>query len=266
MKTRIKFAWLLGQFLSAILPLMAAPASGAADPAPAAAVDGDFAGRVVEAISAAGYTYVQVDTGTKKLWAAANKFAVAKGDVVKVVGAFPMVNFHSKSLNRDFEVIYFTGTILNITAGDDAGAAAVLPPGHPALPGQTSPALPPNHPAVAGQPSPGPALDLAGISRVEGGRTIQEIINDSAELAGQRVKVRGRVVKYNERVLDRNWLHIRDASGSPATRDNDLTVTTDAKVKVGDTVVVTGKVAINRDFGATYKYAVMLEEAQVIVE
>jgi len=247
------------------LPVLVTPGLRASDPAPShppaaapAETEGDFSGKVVETITTAGYTYVQVDTGAKKLWAAATKFNVARGDSVKVVGGMPMANFHSKSLNRDFELIYFTGAILNLTTGEGAGAEA-LPPGHPPLPGTAQPALPPNHPPIADQPT----LDLAGITRVEGGRTVQEICVDAAKLAGQQVRVRGRVVKYNQQVLGRNWLHLRDGTGSATGKTNDLTVTTAATVKVGDLVVVTGTVATDKDFGSGYRYAVIVEDATV---
>ena len=43
-------------------------------------------------------------------------------------------------------------------------------------------------------------------------------------------------------------------------------MTTAAEVKVGDTVLVTGAVATDKDFGANYKYSVMIEDAKVVVE
>jgi tartrate dehydratase beta subunit/fumarate hydratase class I family protein len=45
-----------------------------------------------------------------------------------------------------------------------------------------------------------------------------------------------------------------------------LTVTTASRTKVGDTVLVTGTVATDRDFGAGYKYSVIIEDAKVVVE
>ena len=64
--------------------------------------------------------------------------------------------------------------------------------------------------------------------------------------------------------MGKNWLHIRDGSGSEG--GNDLTVTTSTAAKVGDTVLVSGKVGVDRDFGSGYKYAVIIEDAQVVVE
>jgi hypothetical protein len=80
------------------------------------------------------------------------------------------------------------------------------------------------------------------------------------------VTVRAKVVKYNAAILGKNWLHVRDGSGSAEKMDNDLTVTTSAAAKVGDTVLVSGKIVVNKDFGAGYKYAVMLDDAKVTVE
>jgi len=255
-----------------LLACLALPAlSVRADaPAPAAApgdAQGNITGRVVETINTAGYTYVQVDTGQDKIWAATTQFAVKNGDIVTLLGGMPMSNFHSKSLNRDFQMIYFTGKIL-IGSGGAVGAdsAPVLPPGHPALPGEAQPALPPNHPSLTGQPAPPAAVNLDGIKKAEGGLTVQEIVLGGPKLSGQVVKVRGRIVKYNGMVMGKNWLHIQDGSGSIDQRDNDLTVTTATPAKLGDTVLVTGKITTNKDFGAGYRYAVILEDAGVTVE
>jgi hypothetical protein len=126
------------------------------------------------------------------------------------------------------------------------------------------PALPPGHPSLTGGGTA--AVDLTGIQRAEGGQTIQEIYAAKSSLAGKPVMVRGKVVKYNAMILGKNWLHIRDGTGSAGNQDNDLTVTTAAETKVGDTVLVTGNVSTNRDFGAGYKYSVMIEDAGVTVE
>ena len=240
-----------------------------AAPSPAAA-DDSFSGKVVETMTTAGYTYVLVDVGSKKVWAAAVQFAVKVGDSVSFVGGAAMPNYHSKSLNRDFDLVYFTGGI-NVQ-GDGSEAAATtpaLPAGHPPLPSATTPALPPGHPSLTGQtasPSPKVEVDLTGIKRAEGGKTISEIFAAQAKLAGKPVTVRGKVVKYNAQIMDKNWLHIQDGSGSAEKKNNDLTITTSTPAKLGDTVLVTGNVTTNKDFGAGYKYTVIMEDAKVTVE
>ena len=64
--------------------------------------------------------------------------------------------------------------------------------------------------------------------------------------------------------MGKNWLHLQDGTGSIGS--NDLLVTSADAAKPGDTVLVEATVAVNRDFGAGYKYRVMLEDAKVTVE
>ena len=249
-----------------VLPLQV---SRAADPATASATEtapeaNGFSGKVVDAIATPEYTYVQVDTGNKKVWAAAPRLAVKVGDQVSVGAGLPMPDYHSKTLNRTFDVVYFTG---NVTVGDaNAGTntTPALPPGHPAI-GGTAPNLPPGHPSLT-SPKPAANLDLAGIKRADGGQIVARIFAASAQLAGKPVAIRGKVVKYNAAIMGKNWLHIRDGSGSEDKKDNDLTITTSETAKLGDTVLVTGNVSTNRDFGAGYKYSVIIEDAKVTVE
>jgi hypothetical protein len=223
-----------------------------------------FSGKVVETTNTAGYTYVRVDTGREKLWATTTEFAVKVGDTVAVAAGIPMSNYHSKSLNRDFDVVYFTGSIA--VNGGNAGSVPGLPPGHPPIGGAAAGAgLPPGHPSLTA-PSAAPKIDLTGIKRAVGGKTIQEIYAAKLKLAGTTVTVRGKVVKYNAMILGKNWLHIQDGSGKADSGNNDLTVTTSTPAGLGATVLVTGLVSTNRDFGAGYKYGVIIEDATVTAE
>ncbi|MEY4941101.1 MAG: hypothetical protein RIQ93_2836 [Verrucomicrobiota bacterium] len=239
-------------------------------PAGAAAVEGKappgaksdlISGKVIETMSSGGYTYVYVDTGAKKAWAAAPVFTVKVGDSVVVADAMSMANYRSKTLNRTFDVVYFSG---NVTVnGKPTGGAAqpgALPAGHPPT---ASSGLPAGHPPTAGAAAAA-APNLTGIKRAENGQTVAEIITGSAKFAGKPIALRGRVVKFNGGIMGKNWLHIRDGSGAEGT--NDLTVTTAAGAKVGDLVLVTGVLATNRNFGSGYSYPLIVEDAKVVVE
>ena len=63
--------------------------------------------------------------------------------------------------------------------------------------------------------------------------------------------------------MGKNWIHLRDGSGTPEGKDNDVTVTTNDTVAKGDVVLVKGIVAVDRDFGSGYTYAVVVEDAKV---
>jgi hypothetical protein len=261
----IKHLLVLGYLLAPIQFLAAQDAVPAAAGATAAGDERGFTGKVIETTNTSGYTYVRVDTGAKKLWAATTVFAVKVGDEVAVGSSVPMTGYHSKTLNRDFDVVYFTGSISVGGNGRIAAGAASLPPGHPPLTGGAMPGLPAGHPSITTPTTPA-KIDLSGIRRADGGKTIQEIYAGQTKLAGKPVVVRGKVVKYNAMILGKNWLHIRDGSGSAENLDNDLTVTTTAPATLGATVLVSGNVSTNRDFGAGYKYRVMIEDAKVTVE
>jgi len=209
---------------------------------------GSYSGKVVETMNAASYTYVLLDTGITKLWAAAPQFAVKVGDSVGIANATPMPKFHSKTLNRDFEVVYFTGSVKVNGKAPASGDALELPKNHPPLGGGGAK----------------PAVDFSGIKKAEGGKSIAEIYAAKAELSGKPVKVRGKVVKYNANIMGKNWLHIQDGTGTAGS--NDLTVTTASETKVGDTILVTGAIATDRDFGSGYKYSLIIEDAKVTVE
>lgn len=119
-----------------------------------------------------------------------------------------------------------------------------------------------SRPAIRPSPGGAGAVDLTGIKKADDGQTVAEIVTGKAKFAGKPIAVRARVVKFNGGILGKNWLHIRDGSGGEGT--NDLTVTTSAAAKVGDLVLVTGVLAVDRDFGGGYKYGVIVEDAKVV--
>jgi hypothetical protein len=224
----------------------AAQAPEQAKPAAEAPASG-ISGKVVETMDSGGYTYVQVDTGKEKVWAAAPQFVVKVGDPVIIPEGMAMHDYHSKTLNRDFDVVYFVNSVM---VGGAQPAASLnktqMPEGHP--------------PATQNETK----VDFAGLKKAEGGKTVGEIYSDKDKLAGKEVVVRAKVVKYNPQIMGKNWIHLQDGTGQPG--GDDLTVTTNSEAKVGDTVLVSGLVTTNKDFGAGYKYDVILEDAKVKVE
>jgi len=200
---------------------------------------GQVHGKVVDIIEAAGYTYVQVDTGSSTLWAAGPSTPFNKGDMVAFDTGMPMNNFHSKSLDRDFNLLYFVDAFKT-----DKGTA--------------QPRMPEPHGKLA---EPTQAAAIGNISKASGGQTIADIFANKDALADKAVKVRGKVVKFTGGVLGKNWLHIKDSSTG-----TDLTVTTDGVASKGDIVLVAGTLGRNRDFGYGYLYDVIVEDANVTVE
>lgn len=212
-------------------PTAVAPAPAA--PAPEKPRAGVIAGVVRETVDASTYTYALLEQDGRKIWVAGPKTQLAVGDRVGPVEGMVMHDFHSDTLNRTFDQIYFLSSFGG--AGTSSHASA---------------------PVVA------PAVEK--VAPAKGGTTVAAIFANKATLAGQAVVVRGKVTKVNTGILDRNWVHLADGTGSAGT--NDLMVTTSATAAVGDVVVVRGKVAVDQDFGGGYRYPVLVEQATLTTE
>ncbi len=195
-------------------------------------------GKVIERIDAAPYSYLRLDTGAGEAWAAVPQTSAGKDAEVTVVGAMAMQNFDSKSLNRRFALVYF-GTLQDPV-------------------GSSTPTI--QHALAAQGPSDVQVPHTAKAPGAEG-RTVEELFAQRDSLKDKPVAVQGQVVKVNLGIMGKNWLHLRDGSGQGPTAD--LTVTTAAKAEVGDVVIARGVLRLDRDFGAGYKYNVVLEDAKL---
>lgn len=231
--------------LPPMAPMQATPPPPQPQPSAAA-----ITGTVLETAAAPGYTYLRLRTATGEQWAAIPTAAIAVGATVALVNPMPMQNFVSKTLNRTFPEIFFCSGVE--TVGAAAPVAAVG--------------------AVGAAPRPDPAHDAllawagqgnAPIAKASGAdaKTVAEIHQQRAALANTSVRVRGKVVKATRGVLGKNWLHLQDGSGDAAKKDHDLVVTTSGEAAVGDVVSAHGAVHLDRDFGAGYVFAVIIEDA-----
>ncbi len=232
----------------------AATTTAKSDEAAPAADANSWTGEVLETMNSGGYTYVHVDTGTEKIWAAATESATAitVGQRVTVPKGMMMQNFPSKTLDRTFEEIYFVGGIYAEGAqpkaeGGMGGMGGAMPGG---MPGGTS----------GNANNVVPDAKIEGVNKVSGGYTVAEVFAQASSLNGQTIKVRGRVTKFTANIMGTNWVHLQDST------EGDLTVTTSAVVATGDLVVVEGALAANKDFGAGYKYAAIIEKASITKE
>jgi len=234
----------------AAAPQQAAAPAGAEAGAPAGTT---IKGKVLERLDAPPYSYLKLSVGKEEMWAAVPKTETEKGKEVTVVNAMPMNGFESKTLNRKFDVVFF-GTL------EGAAAAAGAAPAAPSM--DPSPA---NMAAQHANVAKGPAdVGDVKVDKASGAdaRTVAEVYAQKAQLKDKPVTLRGKVVKYNAGIMGKNWLHIRDGSGT-AEKDNDLTITSQDVAKVGDVVVVKGAVRVDKDFGAGYAYPVIVEDAKI---
>lgn len=212
-------------------------------------------GEVLEVINVSSFTYLRLKTGNGEIWAAVVQAPVQQGASVSIENAIIMKNFESKSLKRTFPSILF-GTLSGSDASSPAGAmtSATNNTSGTHVMGMSSPLMPKKMEDTAHE---------IHVQKATGAnaKTVAEIMTNGAELKDKPVIVRGKVVKYNAGIMGKNWVHLRDGSGSVENESNDILVTTSGSAKVGDVVTAKGIVHTDKDFGAGYVYKVLIEEA-----
>jgi hypothetical protein len=208
---------------------------------------GNISGKVVETMNAGGYTYVCVEKNGKKTWVAVPEMKVAVGSKMSFQPGAVMPNFTSKTLNRTFDSIIFSG-------------------GPVAAGGQAAPAMPGGDPVHAGSRANFGVFDKnIKVEKAAGDNayTISELYAKSTALNKKQVAVKGKVVKFSQGIMGKNWVHMQDGSGDQQKGNHDLVATTQDTVAVGDIVTVTGTFAKDKDFGAGYLYKAIIEDAKV---
>lgn len=93
--------------------------------------------------------------------------------------------------------------------------------------------------------------------------SIGDLYQNKTELNGKQVKLQGKVVKVNNKIMQRNFLHIQDGTGSAADGSNDITITSQDTANIGDQITVTGTLILDHDFGAGYRYPLLVEKASI---
>ena len=194
--------------------------------------------KVKEVITAGGYNYLQVSENKNEYWIAVPTMEVEIGETVYFSKFMIMEDFNSPTIDQTFDEILFV---------EDARKSPTPEEMKNIHSGAQS--------SVKQKISVTPLLD---------GKTVEQIFSEKADLDGKVVKVKGQVVKFNKQIMNRNWIHVQDGTGSGA--EFDLVITSNDDVKVGDVIVAEGTVAIDKDFGAGYFFPVIIEEAEIEIE
>lgn len=189
-------------------------------------------------LQAERYTYLLVEENNRTYWLATAKTEVEKGKNYMYRGGLLKTNFESQEFNRTFDTIYLVSNIID---------AAAHPGG--------------NIPMTGGSITSSvnsPDLDPEAIKNAI---KLSDLFAKKDKYNGKLITVAGECVKVNNGIMGKNWVHIQDGSQSEG-KTLDLTVTTNMNIKVGSKVALQGKIALNKDFGAGYRYDIIMEDAQ----
>lgn len=203
-----------------------------------AAAPATVTGQVLEVKDVEVYTYLRLKTAQGETWAAVSRAPVKIGSTVTLENVNVMENFESKSLKKTFPSILFANL-----AGSGAAAATTADP----------------HASMRKAEPIGPIK----VAKAKGANayTVAELFTQSTKLKDKPVRLAGKVVKVNNGIMGKNWIHLQDGTGAADARD--MLVTSTATAKVGDVVTAAGTLRNDRDFGAGYTYKVLLEDASL---
>jgi len=236
-----------------------------------------LSGKVLETMDGGGYTYLLLSSGSEKNWVAIPLSKIAVGQELTLIPGFEMKNFTSKGLNRKFDKVIFSAGIVTGAAKEkivlSPSAIKMLHEGGPnAAQGKTAAAkadastpAKPAAPAAASAKPAAPTAKHGKVAKAKGHNayTIAELYAKKMKLEKQTVIVRGRVVKIATHIMKKNWFHIQDGSGSAKKLNNDLAVTSTQLPNEGDVVTIKGTCYNNMDFGAGYKYTLIVLDASI---
>lgn len=188
---------------------------------------------VQEVIQVSEYTYLRVKEGTNEYWIAAPKADIKEGTVITFNKSMEMKNFESKELKRKFDSILFVD---NLDA--KLGTGSMNTPIKPNI-----------------------EKENIKIEKPADAITIAELFANPSKYENKIVKIKGKVVKLNSGIMNKNWLHIQD--GTSYKNDFDLTVTSNQLAGKDEIITVTGRIILNKDFGYGYSYKILMEDASI---
>ena len=221
---------------------------------------------VLETMDAAGYTYVKVDEDGNVYWIAGPRSAVVVGSSISYIEQMIMKDFTSKSLNRTFDLLMFTTTIIPAAEAAD-GAVAGAQKAHDCEDCgngvKTTPVVQ-QQAAVSTENSAEAAQEQAepiNVAKAEGGYSVEELYAKKAELKGQKVTLKAKVVKVSKNIMGKDWVHLQDGTGAAGSTNDIIATGLNTTVKVGDVVTAQATLNTDVDLGYGYFFAVILEES-----
>jgi len=194
--------------------------------------------KAVEILPAQRYVYVRVEEGDDNYWIATSKQEVKEGETYFYKGGLLKTNFESKEHNRIFDEIFLVSRIVPLNHGNNT--------------------MPASNDGIS--ESEQSTIDVAEEITVEGSTSIAEIVKNPEKYKDKEIQISGKCVKINPNIMGRNWIHLQDGTKN----DFDMVVTSDINVPEGHVVTMKGMLKTNVDFGAGYKYDIIIEDGVVL--
>jgi Tfp pilus assembly major pilin PilA len=193
------------------------------------------------------YMYLYVSEGGEKFWIATRTKDVKVGETYYYKGGLLKTNFESKEYNRVFEKVYLISNLVSTDHSNNASVKDIT-----------------DYSKTKSQYTEPTKVDVETHTnkKVEhkGSIKIAELVKDPKRYAGTTIQLSGICTKINAGIMDRNWIHIKDGSKD----DFDLVITSNTFIPEGKAITMKALVTLNKDFGAGYKYDLILENGTLV--
>ena len=193
---------------------------------------------VNEFLDGGSYAYIYVDESGNKYWMAIPSMNVKVGETYYYNGGMLMKDFESKQLKRTFDFITFAEGIRTTEE------SKVINEGNPHVKADKV------------------VEEILKIETPKNGISLETLFKNKESYVNTSIIVKGKVVKVNNGIMKKNWVHISD--GTQFEGKKSLTITTFEIVKVGDIVTFKGLLILDKDFGQGYVYDILVEEGELI--
>lgn len=201
---------------------------------------------VKELVNSGTYTYALVSENDSNQWIVLPRTEIDLGARYFYRGGVLLNNFESKELNRTFEKILFIDGLCDDRRKLFKKSASEK--------------------LKFGREHKHRNLNTVNLKKIKiqpkktvGGITIAELYLNRKQYTGKRVKIWGMVTKFSPDIMKKNWIHLQD--GTEHAGKFDLTLTSNAFVAPGDSIIVEGEIFIDKDLGYGYFYEVLMEDA-----
>ena len=199
---------------------------------------------VNEILKSSKYLYLKVTEAGEQFWIATGKQDIVVGNTYFYKAGLLKTNYESKEHNRVFEKIFL---VSNLVAENHRNNTGTLKADFTKT----------DMKEVQKEDIP---THTEKIVQHKGSIKIAEIVANPNKYEGKTVQITGKCVKDNPNIMERNWIHLQDGSMD----DFDLVVTSNTFVPEGMVVTIRALVSLNRDFGAGYRYDLILENGIVV--
>lgn len=181
--------------------------------------------KILEHIAGKRYSYAKVKSGSSTYWLATMLGNFEVGQKYFYTEGIEKTQYLSTELNRTFERIVLVTQLFS-----------------------------------SSNQQVQPIQNTGPVEAKPGSMTIKDLVDKSTSLNGKQVQLTARVLKVNAAIMERNWYHIQDGT----LNGYDFVFTSAEEFPVGHVVTIKGTLATNKDFGAGYKYEIILENAKSI--